>query len=58
MNEVSNDISNNLNDDIGYNNIDIPKPSEIYISTKSKIAYLTKEVDLKSTSSILDQCIT
>jgi len=47
MNEVSNDISNNLNDDIGYNNIDIPKPSEIYISTKSKIAYLTKEVDLK-----------
>lgn len=28
-------------------NIDIPEPSNIYISTKSKIAYLTDPIDLK-----------
>ena len=30
-----------------YNNNDAPIPSDIYISTKSKIAYLTAPVDLK-----------
>jgi hypothetical protein len=29
-----------------YNNADAPEPSDIYISTKSKIAYLTEPVDL------------
>jgi TATA-box binding protein (TBP) (component of TFIID and TFIIIB) len=30
-----------------YNNINAPTPSNIYISTKSKIAYLTEPVDLR-----------
>jgi len=30
-----------------YNNINAPTPSDIYISTKSKIAYLTEPVDLR-----------
>ena len=30
-----------------YNNANAPTPSDIYISTKSKIAYLTEPVDLK-----------
>ena len=39
-----NEGSEELNSTISH---DIPEPSEIYISTKSKIAYLDKSVDLK-----------
>ena len=38
---VSASISNDLN-------IDVPKASNIYISTKTKIAYLNSEIDLKT----------
>lgn len=34
-------------DRVDPNNEEIPKASEIYISTKSKIAYLNREIDLK-----------
>ena len=62
MNDVSdncnNDGCNNDNDkvitcnyvnseDKLYNNANVPIPSDIYISTKSKIAYLTEPVDLR-----------
>ena len=46
----TNDGDENLSDDVEpklYNNINAPIPSDIYISTKSKIAYLTEPVDLK-----------
>lgn len=41
MDIVSANISSELNNDV-------PKPSEIYISTKTKISYLNTEIDLKS----------
>ena len=43
-------ISANLNENLNYENIseiDIPKSSKIYISTKTKIAYLNSMIDLK-----------
>ena len=39
-------INSNINSSDS-SNIQAPEPSEIYISTKSKIAYLTEPVDLK-----------
>ena len=41
-------ISANLNSDLNLENIVAPKASNIYISTKTKIAYLNNIVDLKS----------
>jgi hypothetical protein len=50
--DSSNEITLNITEDIveenDKNNINIPKATEIYISTKSKIAYLNQEIDLKS----------
>lgn len=43
--ETNVEINNNDRSDL--NNGEIPKASEIYISTKSKIAYLNREIDLK-----------
>jgi hypothetical protein len=55
--DTSDDENNNLHDEFNEDseelnstsieNILIPEPTEIYISTKSKIAYLTQPVDLK-----------
>lgn len=55
--EIINEVDNNDNDvDISneiigqkviYNENDAPEPTNIYISTKSKIAYLDKAIDLK-----------
>jgi len=39
--------NNNIDTSSVINNAEVPEPSEIYISTKSKIAYLTEPVDLK-----------
>ena len=45
-----NKILDNCNEDINQNIYeDIPKCSDIYISTKTKIAYLSKYIDLKTT---------
>jgi hypothetical protein len=50
--ESSNEITLNITDDIIFENDrntgEIPKATEIYISTKSKIAYLNREIDLKA----------
>ncbi len=50
--DSSNEITLNITEDIvgenDKNNRNIPKATEIYISTKSKIAYLNQEIDLKS----------
>lgn len=46
-NEITLNITENMNEENDRNNCDIPKPTEIYISTKSKIAYLNREIDLK-----------
>ena len=50
--DSSNEITLNITEDIvgenDENNRNIPKATEIYISTKSKIAYLNQEIDLKS----------
>ena len=46
-NEITLNISKNMNDKNNRNSCDIPKATEIYISTKSKIAYLNQEIDLK-----------
>jgi hypothetical protein len=40
-------ISFTISDRVDSNNKEIPKATEIYISTKSKIAYLNREIDLK-----------
>lgn len=40
-------ISFTISDRTDLNNEEIPKATDIYISTKSKIAYLNREVDLK-----------
>lgn len=44
LNETTQQILSNKNT---YNQSDLPEPSPIYISTKSKIAYLDKPIDLK-----------
>jgi hypothetical protein len=50
--DLSNEITLNITDEIiGENDrniCEIPKATEIYISTKSKIAYLNREIDLKA----------
>jgi len=50
--DSSNEITLNITEDIvgenDENNRNIPKATEIYISTKSKIAYLNQEIDLKA----------
>jgi hypothetical protein len=40
-------INKHKNNTFDTTNIPVPEPSEIYISTKSKIAYLTDAIDLK-----------
>ena len=40
-------ISFTISDRTDLNNEEIPKATDIYISTKSKIAYLNREIDLK-----------
>ena len=40
-------ISANLSENINFDDSYIPKSSDIYISTKTKIAYLNKPIDLK-----------
>lgn len=47
-NQITLDISENTNGENDRNTCDIPKATEIYISTKSKIAYLNREIDLKA----------
>lgn len=51
-NDSSNEITLNITEDIigenDRNTCEIPKATEIYISTKSKIAYLNREIDLKA----------
>jgi hypothetical protein len=48
LNTISDEnISFTINDRMETNSEEIPKATEIYISTKSKIAYLNKEIDLK-----------
>ena len=50
--DLSNEITLNITDEIidenDRNICEIPKATEIYISTKSKIAYLNREIDLKA----------
>ncbi len=50
-NEYSDDTNEGINEDINDKNYldeqEIPKCSQIYISTKTKIAYLNKSIDLK-----------
>ena len=45
---INNDEINNENELININNQEIPKSCDLYISTKSKIAYLNREIDLKN----------
>ena len=48
LNTISDEnISFTINDRMETNSEEIPKATEIYISTKSKIAYLNREIDLK-----------
>jgi len=48
LNTISDEnISFTINDRMDTNSEEIPKATEIYISTKSKIAYLNREIDLK-----------
>jgi len=48
LNTISDEnTSFTINDRMNSNNEEIPKATEIYISTKSKIAYLNREIDLK-----------
>jgi hypothetical protein len=47
-NEITLNITENINGENDRNSCDIPKATEIYISTKSKIAYLNQEIDLKA----------
>jgi len=46
-NEITLNIAENMNGKNDRNSCNIPKATEIYISTKSKIAYLNQEIDLK-----------
>jgi hypothetical protein len=43
FNTNSNELKSNMET---FKNCDVPEPTDIYISTKSKIAYLTQPVDL------------
>ena len=47
-NEITLNITENINGENDRNTCEIPKATEIYISTKSKIAYLNREIDLKA----------
>uniref|UniRef100_A0A6C0DFV8 Uncharacterized protein n=1 Tax=viral metagenome TaxID=1070528 RepID=A0A6C0DFV8_9ZZZZ len=47
-NEITLSITDNIIGENDRNTCDIPKATEIYISTKSKIAYLNREIDLKA----------
>jgi hypothetical protein len=48
LNTISDEnINFTINDRMETNSEEIPKATEIYISTKSKIAYLNREIDLK-----------
>jgi hypothetical protein len=48
LNTISDEnITFTINDRTDSNNEEIPKATDIYISTKSKIAYLNREIDLK-----------
>ena len=48
LNTISDENTNfTVGDRMDSNNEEIPKATEIYISTKSKIAYLNREIDLK-----------
>jgi hypothetical protein len=50
VNFDNNYISANINENMSFENVsenDIPKSSEIYISTKTKIAYLNNSINLK-----------
>ena len=48
INTISDEnITFTINDRTDSNNEEIPKATDIYISTKSKIAYLNREIDLK-----------
>jgi hypothetical protein len=44
----SDDIDKSKSKEANNSNEDVPKASDIYISTKSKIAYLDREIDLKN----------
>ena len=46
-NNINNNNNNTHTNKFDTTNIPVPEPSEIYISTKSKIAYLTDAIDLK-----------
>ena len=43
FNPNSNDLTSNMEN---FKNCEVPEPTDIYISTKSKIAYLAQPVDL------------
>ena len=45
-NNISPDFNETSNELNSFKNCDVPEPTDIYISTKSKIAYLTQPVDL------------
>jgi hypothetical protein len=47
-NEITLNITENILEENDRNTCEIPKATEIYISTKSKIAYLNREIDLKA----------
>jgi hypothetical protein len=47
-NEITLSITDNIIGENDRNTCNIPKATEIYISTKSKIAYLNREIDLKA----------
>lgn len=46
-NNSNSNNENNSQSKILYSNVTVPTPSDIYISTKSKIAYLTEPIDLR-----------
>ena len=41
------DINKNTNDEIELENVKAPEPTDIYISTRTEIAFLNREIDLK-----------
>ena len=45
-NNISPDFNETSNELNSFKNCDVPEPTDIYISTKSKIAYLTQPGDL------------
>jgi hypothetical protein len=48
LNEITLNITEDMIGENDRNTCEIPKATEIYISTKSKIAYLNQEIDLKA----------